>query len=95
MSPIHRIVVAIKDPWGRSLPEVRKAAQLARGLGARAQLFHAPLPGLAAGNEERCRAGAHGIVCFILIASRRYHISIACTPLARIRIDTDRIRIAQ
>lgn len=41
MSPIRRIVVAIKDPWKRSLPEVRKAAQLAQGLGARVQLFHA------------------------------------------------------
>lgn len=41
MSPIRRILVAIKDPWRRSLPEVRKAAQLARALGARVQLFHA------------------------------------------------------
>ena len=41
MSPIRRILVAIKDPWRRSLPEVRKAAQLAHALGARVQLFHA------------------------------------------------------
>ncbi len=41
MPPIRRILVAIKDPWKRSLPEVRKAAQLARALGARVQLFHA------------------------------------------------------
>lgn len=41
MSPIRRILVAIKDPWRRSLPEVRKAGQLAHALGARVQLFHA------------------------------------------------------
>lgn len=41
MSPIRRILVAIKDPWRRSLPEIRKAGQLARALGARLQLFHA------------------------------------------------------
>lgn len=41
MAPIRRILVAIKDPWRRSLPEVRKAGQLARALGARVQLFHA------------------------------------------------------
>jgi len=41
MSRIRRILVAIKDPWRRSLPEVRKAAQLAHALGARVQLFHA------------------------------------------------------
>ena len=41
MAPIRRILVAIKAPWRRSLPEVRKAAQLAHALGARVQLFHA------------------------------------------------------
>lgn len=41
MSRIRRILVAIKDPWRRSLPEVRKAAQLAHALEARVQLFHA------------------------------------------------------
>jgi universal stress protein E len=40
MSPIRRILVAIKDPWARS-PAVDKATQLARALGARVQLFHA------------------------------------------------------
>lgn len=41
MTAIRRILVAIKDPWMRSLPEVRKAAQLARALDSRVQLFHA------------------------------------------------------
>jgi universal stress protein E len=41
MSPIRRILVAIKDPWARSIPALDKATQLARGLGARIQLFHA------------------------------------------------------
>ncbi|MGH8259558.1 MAG: universal stress protein [Steroidobacteraceae bacterium] len=36
-----RILVAVKDPWARALPAVDKAAQLARALGARVQLFHA------------------------------------------------------
>jgi universal stress protein E len=41
MSTIRRILVAVKDPWARSLPAVQKAAQLAGSLGARVQLFHA------------------------------------------------------
>ena len=41
MSTIRRIVVAVKDPWARSMPAVEKAAQIARALGARLQLFHA------------------------------------------------------
>jgi universal stress protein E len=41
MSPFRRILVAVKDPWSRSTPTLAKAAQLARGLGARVQLFHA------------------------------------------------------
>jgi len=41
MATIRRILVAVKDPWARSLPAVEKAAQLARSLGARLELFHA------------------------------------------------------
>ncbi len=41
MPATHRILVAIKDPWARSLPAVSKAAQLARALDAELQLFHA------------------------------------------------------
>lgn len=41
MSAIRRILVAVKDPWARSLPAVDKAVQLARPLEARVQLFHA------------------------------------------------------
>ncbi|HVS75941.1 MAG TPA: universal stress protein [Steroidobacteraceae bacterium] len=41
MATIRRILVAVKDPWARSLPAVDKAAQLARALGGRLQLFHA------------------------------------------------------
>ena len=41
MSQIARILVAIKDPWARSLPAADKAVQLARSLGAEVRLFHA------------------------------------------------------
>src|SRR5579862_2250117 len=41
MSSIRRILVAVKDPWARSLPALGKATQLARALGARVQLFYA------------------------------------------------------
>jgi universal stress protein E len=41
MTPIRRILVAVKDPWARALPAVDKAVQLAGALEARVQLFHA------------------------------------------------------
>jgi len=41
MYPIHRILVAIKDPQAKSLPAVAKAAQLAHAFDAELQLFHA------------------------------------------------------
>jgi universal stress protein E len=41
MSPIRRILVAVKDPWARSHPAIAKATQLARAVGAKLQLFHA------------------------------------------------------
>ena len=40
MRPIRRILVAVKDPSTRSLPALRKAAQLARATGAELELFH-------------------------------------------------------
>jgi universal stress protein E len=40
-APIRRILVAIKDPRGRSSPAIERSAQLARALGARLKLFHA------------------------------------------------------
>jgi universal stress protein E len=40
MRPIRRILVAVKDPRARSLPAVRKAAQLARATGAELELLH-------------------------------------------------------
>lgn len=40
MSTFRRILVAVKDPWARTLPAVDKAAQLARALDADLQLFH-------------------------------------------------------
>ena len=40
MRPIRRILVAVKDPSSRSLPALRKAAQLARATGAELELFH-------------------------------------------------------
>ena len=41
MTSIRRILVAIKDPAARSVPALTKAAQLARSLNARLELFHA------------------------------------------------------
>lgn len=41
MSSIRRILIAVKDPWARSLPALEKATQLAHALGARVQVFHA------------------------------------------------------
>lgn len=40
MQPLRRILVAIKDPTARSIPAVKKAAQLARATGAQLELFH-------------------------------------------------------
>jgi len=40
MRSVRRILVAVKDPYSRSLPAVAKAAQLARACGARVELFH-------------------------------------------------------
>lgn len=40
MSAFHRILVAVKDPWARSIPAIDKAVQLARAYRARLQLFH-------------------------------------------------------
>lgn len=40
MTAIPRILVAIKNPWARSLPVVDKAMQLARALDAEVRLFH-------------------------------------------------------
>lgn len=40
MQNVKRILVAIKDPGARSLPAVRKAAQLAKALGAELELYH-------------------------------------------------------
>ena len=40
MQPIRRILAAVKDPGGRSLPAVNKAAQIAKGLNAQLTLFH-------------------------------------------------------
>ncbi|MEP6885293.1 MAG: universal stress protein [Gammaproteobacteria bacterium] len=41
MRLIRRILVAVKDPAARSQPAVTKAAQLAKALGAKLELFHA------------------------------------------------------
>lgn len=40
MKPLKRILVAVKDPSARTMPAVRKAAQLARASGATLELFH-------------------------------------------------------
>ena len=41
MYPIHRILVAVKDPHAKSHPAVAKAAAIAAALDAQLQLFHA------------------------------------------------------
>jgi hypothetical protein len=40
MKQPKRILVAIKDPAARTMPAVRKAAQLARASGSTLELFH-------------------------------------------------------
>ena len=40
MATIPRILVAVKNPWARSMPAVEKAVQLARSLHAEVRLFH-------------------------------------------------------
>ncbi len=40
MKPIRRILVPVRNTNAKSLPAVAKAAQLAKALGARVQLFH-------------------------------------------------------
>jgi universal stress protein E len=40
MPPIRTVLVAVKDPNSKSLPAVAKGARLARGFGARLELFH-------------------------------------------------------
>jgi len=41
MRTVRRILVAVKDPYAKTLPAVEKAAQLARAYGAELELFHA------------------------------------------------------
>ena len=41
MRPIKKILVAVKDLSAKALPEVAKAAQLAKSLGASLEIFHA------------------------------------------------------
>lgn len=41
MRPIRKILVAVKDLDARSLPEVAKAAQVAKAFGASLEIFHA------------------------------------------------------
>jgi universal stress protein E len=40
MQSVKRILVAIKDPGARSMPGVKKAAQMAKAFGAQLELFH-------------------------------------------------------
>ena len=40
MQALRRILVAVKDPSARSMPALKKAAQLARATGAQIELFH-------------------------------------------------------
>ena len=54
--PIRRILVAIKDPCARVLPAVTQAARIARGCGARLELFHAINPSVDAKGSAPNRA---------------------------------------
>jgi universal stress protein E len=65
VKPIRRILVPIKNTRAKSLPAATKAAQLAKALGARVQLFHgiaerwyvdsAELAGMSLGKFEESR----------------------------------------
>jgi universal stress protein E len=55
--PIRRILVAVKEIRGNNAPTLRKAARLARALGARLELFHAmtepvPVDALLSANQS-------------------------------------------
>ena len=40
MQSVRRVLVAVKDPGARSMPGVKKAAQIAKAFGAQLELFH-------------------------------------------------------
>jgi universal stress protein E len=68
MSSIRRILVAVKDPWARSLPAVRKAAQLAHATGAALELFH----GISDAIYIDALSPAKGTAAFESAARERY-----------------------
>jgi len=55
MPAIRTILMAIKDPEAKAHPGLDKAVQLARGLGARLELFHALTSPVYANSEEEFR----------------------------------------
>jgi len=89
MPAFRRIVVAVKDPWARSLPGVTKAAQLAAAGGGQLRLYHgisAPvyvdamgLDGRALAQVERARR-ARALEQLERIAARvrRHGIKVSC-----------------
>ena len=82
MSPLRRILVAVKDPWARSLPAVSKAAQIAQATGAEIELFHSIADAIyidALGPARRSGAPFQSATC------ERYlsRLEVVAAPLRR------------
>jgi universal stress protein E len=81
MQAIRRILVAVKDPSARSLPAVKKAAQLARATGAQLELFH----GLAQTVlVDAVTGGGQGL--------RRYEADVQAKAVAQLEKIADQVR---
>lgn len=55
MRSVKTILVAIKDPEAPALPALHKAVQLAQGLGAKLEIFHALISPIYASNDNQYR----------------------------------------
>jgi len=80
MPAIRRILVAIGNPYARSHPALGKAAQLARGLGAQLELFHALTGPIYAASDldfqtAQTREGARAVGRLQVLASRLRSVS--------------------
>ena len=88
--PIRRILVAVKEPHGRTSPAIRKAAKLARALGAQLELFHAISEPLAV---DALMFAGQGVKQMQAVRQARFlkRLEALARPLRRTGID---VRIA-
>lgn len=81
MQAIRRILVAVKDPAARTLPAVKKAAQLARATGAQLELFHGLSQTILV---DAVTGGGQGL--------RRYEAEVQSKAIARLEKIADQVR---